>query len=237
MTEVIEAGWHPDPLGRHEQRYHDGTSWTEHVSDGTPGPTAGTAPAVSRMAVPGTASVVTLPDSAEQEHRRRLWGMAMIGVAAALLVTGAPTWVSGSGSDATSLSGYELGAGGTLAFLGVLLGLYGLQALKRPRVRYHVGALLIVVTGVISVFGAYATLSDEQVLELAGESQASASPDIQFGPVGIEFGPNPADEAREELQTGIGLQLALAVQLAALVPLIALWREDRQRRRDAGLLL
>ena len=24
--------WYPDPLGRHELRYHDGTSWTEHVS-------------------------------------------------------------------------------------------------------------------------------------------------------------------------------------------------------------
>ena len=30
---VPAAGaWHPDPSGRHEQRYHDGTSWTEHVS-------------------------------------------------------------------------------------------------------------------------------------------------------------------------------------------------------------
>ena len=26
------AGWHPDPLGRHEHRYWDGTQWTEHVS-------------------------------------------------------------------------------------------------------------------------------------------------------------------------------------------------------------
>ena len=27
------AGWHPDPSGRHEQRYFDGTTWTEHVSN------------------------------------------------------------------------------------------------------------------------------------------------------------------------------------------------------------
>jgi uncharacterized protein YxjI len=26
------AGWHPDPLGRHEHRYWDGGQWTEHVS-------------------------------------------------------------------------------------------------------------------------------------------------------------------------------------------------------------
>jgi len=27
------AGWHPDPMKRHEQRYWDGAQWTEHVSD------------------------------------------------------------------------------------------------------------------------------------------------------------------------------------------------------------
>ncbi|MFT3852597.1 MAG: DUF2510 domain-containing protein [Ilumatobacteraceae bacterium] len=27
------AGWYADPWGRHQQRYHDGTRWTEHVVD------------------------------------------------------------------------------------------------------------------------------------------------------------------------------------------------------------
>ena len=27
-----EAGWHPDPTGRHEYRYWDGTAWTAHVT-------------------------------------------------------------------------------------------------------------------------------------------------------------------------------------------------------------
>lgn len=26
------AGWHPDPAGRFQHRYHDGTRWTEHVA-------------------------------------------------------------------------------------------------------------------------------------------------------------------------------------------------------------
>ena len=30
---VRPAAWHPDPSGRHELRYWDGTRWTEHVSD------------------------------------------------------------------------------------------------------------------------------------------------------------------------------------------------------------
>jgi uncharacterized membrane protein YhaH (DUF805 family) len=27
------AGWHADPTGRHEYRYHDGAVWTDHVAD------------------------------------------------------------------------------------------------------------------------------------------------------------------------------------------------------------
>ena len=32
MTDASPAAWHPDPYGRHELRYWDGTQWTEHVS-------------------------------------------------------------------------------------------------------------------------------------------------------------------------------------------------------------
>ncbi len=31
-TETPAPNWYPDPFGRHEMRYHDGTRWTEHVS-------------------------------------------------------------------------------------------------------------------------------------------------------------------------------------------------------------
>jgi hypothetical protein len=32
------AGWYPDPYGRHDSRYWDGSAWTEHVqSNGAPG--------------------------------------------------------------------------------------------------------------------------------------------------------------------------------------------------------
>ncbi len=31
-TPTAPPGWHPDPMGRHELRYWDGTQWTEHVS-------------------------------------------------------------------------------------------------------------------------------------------------------------------------------------------------------------
>ena len=32
MSESSPASWHPDPYGRHELRYWDGTQWTDHVS-------------------------------------------------------------------------------------------------------------------------------------------------------------------------------------------------------------
>lgn len=36
-TDIV-AGWHPDPSGRYQLRYWDGTRWTEHVStEGTTG--------------------------------------------------------------------------------------------------------------------------------------------------------------------------------------------------------
>lgn len=33
VAPAVAASWQPDPRGRHEYRYWDGTRWTEHVSD------------------------------------------------------------------------------------------------------------------------------------------------------------------------------------------------------------
>jgi hypothetical protein len=54
------AGWYPDPYGRHEQRYWDGTTWTEHVSDqgvtSTDAPAAPSVPPLTPWSPPGGAS-------------------------------------------------------------------------------------------------------------------------------------------------------------------------------------
>jgi hypothetical protein len=31
-TGTTAPDWYPDPYGRHETRYYDGTQWTEHVA-------------------------------------------------------------------------------------------------------------------------------------------------------------------------------------------------------------
>jgi len=33
MSETHPANWYPDPTGRHELRYWDGSIWTDHVSN------------------------------------------------------------------------------------------------------------------------------------------------------------------------------------------------------------
>ena len=44
------ADWYPDPQRRHELRYYDGTTWTEHVSDGgVTGDRPGATPALDRL--------------------------------------------------------------------------------------------------------------------------------------------------------------------------------------------
>ncbi len=45
-TEAVAAtkGWHADPQGRHDLRFHDGTSWTEHVTHFGPVPCQGCNP-------------------------------------------------------------------------------------------------------------------------------------------------------------------------------------------------
>jgi len=35
-TEAAPAGWYPDPQGGGEQRYWDGTTWTDHTAPGSP---------------------------------------------------------------------------------------------------------------------------------------------------------------------------------------------------------
>jgi uncharacterized protein YxjI len=43
------AAWHPDPQGRHELRYWDGTAWSDHVSDQGVAGTDPVGPALTRL--------------------------------------------------------------------------------------------------------------------------------------------------------------------------------------------
>ena len=40
-VEAVAKGWHADPWRRHDLRYHDGRSWTDHVTHFGPVPCRG----------------------------------------------------------------------------------------------------------------------------------------------------------------------------------------------------
>ena len=66
MTEH-PPGWHPDPRGRHEHRYWDGSKWTDHVADrGVAGQDAVDAEAIE-IAAPIAPSKVDLPAATPPE--------------------------------------------------------------------------------------------------------------------------------------------------------------------------
>lgn len=57
MTQTNPPGWHPDPMGRHEYRYWDGSQWSDHVSDRG---TTGVDPLIAGP--PATEAAAAVPD-------------------------------------------------------------------------------------------------------------------------------------------------------------------------------
>jgi hypothetical protein len=59
---MAAAGWYPDPRGRHEHRYFDGTAWTDHVADGgRPSTDPVDAPAEPSRSAPASSGFGTTP--------------------------------------------------------------------------------------------------------------------------------------------------------------------------------
>jgi hypothetical protein len=90
------AGWNQDPYGRHEQRYFDGTSWTEHVSDfGVQGvDPPGGAPAPPRAPTPTYQAPVRQQRMTPKKKVRWPWvllgifGVMVIGVGGCAVLVG-----------------------------------------------------------------------------------------------------------------------------------------------------
>lgn len=50
LPQTSEAGWMPDPEGRHNLRFFDGNQWTDHVTHFGPTPCVGCTPDTATMA-------------------------------------------------------------------------------------------------------------------------------------------------------------------------------------------
>jgi hypothetical protein len=111
---MTTAGWYPDPTGRHQHRYYDGTQWTDQAADAgvtvvdplEPAPTS-VAPQSGEPAPQGapTSAAPTPPGPVvepEAAGRRRGWVIGAIVGAALLLVlviVGVVALASGGGDD------------------------------------------------------------------------------------------------------------------------------------------
>jgi hypothetical protein len=96
------AGWQPDPTGRHDHRYWDGSRWTEHVADGGVASTDPYAPGPA--AVPGPDEPTAVTAVAEGDT-------ASYPTAGAPPPYVPPSPVAGTGADPRGRRGLFIGAG------------------------------------------------------------------------------------------------------------------------------
>jgi hypothetical protein len=76
MGAQYAANWYADPTGRHELRYHDGTGWTEHVSDNgqhSIDPVEATAPVAIRAKLGRPAAATTVQGVSSDADELAKW--------------------------------------------------------------------------------------------------------------------------------------------------------------------
>ncbi len=105
-----DAGWYPDPHARHELRYWDGTTWTEHVSDEGVTSTDAAIPSgvgePTAVVPPVEAGAPTIADEAVEGSSKRSLPVAAIvgGIAVLALLIGGIVWLLSRNEDDDSLA-------------------------------------------------------------------------------------------------------------------------------------
>ena len=83
----VPAGWYPDPLGKADERYWDGTSWTQQIQDASGSPTTAGGPTAPTVVPPPPPVVATGSNSSSRIVLGALIAsLAVIGALVALLV-------------------------------------------------------------------------------------------------------------------------------------------------------
>ena len=124
----MTGSWQPDPTGRHELRWNDGVSWTDHVADA--GATS-TDPYVNHQTPPppppdpkGTAVFAAQPPAPRSSGPTSPTPPTPSAPSVSPGVSAAPSYLSGqpAGSSATSDSSYLSGQGSSSNRKGLLIG-------------------------------------------------------------------------------------------------------------------
>jgi hypothetical protein len=136
MTDLPPAGWYSDPEDPSQQRYWDGSSWTEHRTPAAPPEQWGTQPGSEPDpwgAQPGTPSYAPSPGLSFQQRGPQTSGPAIAALVMGILsivaclgpITGVPAMVVGRRATRDiDASGGELEGRG-MATGGVITGLIG----------------------------------------------------------------------------------------------------------------
>jgi hypothetical protein len=160
------AGWYPDPHGRPELRYWDGSAWTEHVSatDHSPAstPTSGT-------------GIATQPDPTKPRTVALLVGGALMAVGALL------PWeqVKAGGITLLSEKGTSAGSGVTVMIAGGVIACLAFFALKGALTnKAYIATLVLSIIGFVLLWMNFSSISDD--IDTAKQGAGS------FSAVGIE---------------------------------------------------
>ena len=96
-TPAIPAGWYPDGVTSGQERYWDGTAWTEHFHPVAVGPAAATVAPPTATVAPLTVANVG-PTLAPAKKKRKWPWIVGAGVAAVILIPAIATAATGGGS-------------------------------------------------------------------------------------------------------------------------------------------
>lgn len=130
------AGWKPDPLERHQLRYHNGTGWTEHVADN------GTS-SIDRIGGP-----ISEPQPATTQDDTALPSYIILGAAAATIIGSLGPWLTAP--FGTTANGTE---GDGLVLIVLALIVIAIAAVNFKRARRGTSILAAGVALLLAVFG------------------------------------------------------------------------------------
>jgi hypothetical protein len=179
---MADASWQPDPTGRHQYRYWDGSRWTEHVADaGVTAIDADLTPAAPTVAPPPTAPTATTPPQSATTSNGWSRGTIVLCVGAVALGVGsiAPWAKASAGIFSRSVNGTE-GDGVITIVLAVVILLIALATSTATARRGLLALALLCALGAGFV-GIYDTVNVNDAAKRAEDASSFVNATVGWG--------------------------------------------------------